>query len=272
VIFPEQCKHVGFASAKPYSEKVYFLSRYLVRPVSNGYEIIEVHVNQEEKGMMRSIVMSSVIAGPREVYRYPEKVQLHDRARLVQLALDAGYRCTLFTGLDEHMTFVLDPDPLASLKIHVYDVSPPLPSLSACIRELESCGLFGEMNVTFCHHVLDLTQMKADVFPCRAAGFARTLDADAMHGGERIAGCMTASKLVTECYGTGFELVNICPLAAVNEEPFIARCCRSEREGVGDHNGRRGAVVHWGASPRQIADFVTALVNEWRKHEKGCGC
>jgi len=111
--------------------------------------------------------------------------------------------------------------------------------------------------------------MKADVFPCRAAGFLRTLDADVMHGGERIAGCMTGSALVNECYGTPFELVNICPLAAVSEEPFIARCCRSEREGVGEYNGRQGAVVHWGASPGQIADSVTLMVKEWRKHEKG---
>jgi hypothetical protein len=152
----------------------------------------------------------------------------------------------------------------------VYDTSPPRPSLSACIHELEASGLFGELRISFSHHILDLTGMKADVFPCRAAGFLTTLDTDVMRGGERIAGCITGSSLVNECYGTGFELLNICPLAAVSEEPFIARCCRSEREGIGEYNGRHGAVVHWGASPRQIADSVVILVEEWRKHEK-CG-
>ena len=43
------------------------------------------------------------------------------------------------------MTFVLDPDLSGLLKIHVYDVAPPRPSLSACIRELESAGLFGDL-------------------------------------------------------------------------------------------------------------------------------
>jgi hypothetical protein len=272
VIFPERCKYVGFASAKPCGEKVYFLSRYLVHPVGNGFEIIEIKTDPDEKGAMRRIVSSHVIASADEVFRYPDKVQIHNRALLIQLALDSGYRCTLFSGLDEHLTFVLDPSQSGLTKVHVYDASPPRPSLSACIRELEAFGLFGELDITFNHHIVDLSTMKADVFPCRAAGFIRTLDADVMHGGERIAGCVTGSQLVNECYGTGFELVNICPLAAVSEEPFIARCCRSEREGVGEYNGRLGAVVHWGASPAQIAASLTLLLIEWRKHEKGGSC
>ena len=269
MIFPEQCKHVGFASTKPCGEKVYFLSRYLVHPMNNRYEVLEIETDPAEKGMMRRIISSKVIAPAGEVYRYPEKVQLHDRTRLIQLASDACYRCTVFFGHDEHMTFVLDPDLSGLLKLHVYDASPPRPSLSACIRELESCGLFGEFGITFCHHLLDLSQVKADVFPCRAAGFEKTLDADTLNGSERVAGCMTGSQLVSECYGTGFELLNICPLAAAGEEPFIARCCRSERVGVGNYNGKLGAVVHWGASPRQIAVSIEALVRRWKEYEEG---
>lgn len=264
MIFPEQCKHVGLASEKPCGEKVYFLSRYLVRPVAGGHEILEVTLDPDEKGMMRSIVSSRVIATADELYRYPAPVQIHDRAGLVRLALDTGSRCTLFTGLDEHMTFVLDPDLSGFRKIHIYDVSPPRPSLSACIRELEAAGLFGELSVTFCHHVQDITGLNADVYPCRAAGFPRTLDADPLTGGERVAGCMTGSRLAEECYGTEVELLSICPLAAVAEGPFIARCCRSEREGLGTWNGKRGFVVHWGASPARIAEAVAVLAREGR--------
>ena len=60
--------------------------------------------------MMRAILSSGACA-EQEVYHYPEKVNLHNRTRLVELALDTGYRCTIFTGHDEHQTFVLDPDP-----------------------------------------------------------------------------------------------------------------------------------------------------------------
>ena len=264
MIFPGQCKNVGFASTKPCGDLVYFLSRYLVRETGTGYEVLEVTLDDAGKGMMRHIVSSKVIAGSHEVYRYPEKVNLHDRTRLVHLATDTGYRCTIFTGLDEHMNFVLDPDMSVFCTIHVYDVTPPRPSLSSCIRELEAAGLFGELSVLFCHHIRDTTQVHADVFPCRASGFTRTLDADPMQGGERVAGCLTGSQIYTECYGKNFTLDNICPLECVQEEPFLARCCRSEREGIGTWNGKTGAVVHWGADPAHIAHRVNELVLHWR--------
>jgi hypothetical protein len=265
MIFPEQCKQVGYASTKPCGDQVYFLSHYLVRDTGDGYELLEIILDPEGKGMMRTIVASKVIATAQETYRYAEKVQIHDRTRLIGLALDTGFRCTIFTGLDEHMTFVLDPDTSGLIRIHVYDVSPPRPSLSACIRELESAGLFGDLSVTFCHHTRDITQVHADAYPCRAAGYTRTLDADPMQGGERVAGCLTSSQFFTECYGKDFVLENICPLESVREEPFIARCCRSERVGVGIYKGKSGAVVHWGANPSQIARAVNELVVQWRE-------
>jgi hypothetical protein len=264
VIFPEQCKLVGHASTKPCGDLVWFLSRWLVRDTGAGYELLAITPDPNGKGMMRKIIASNVIATEKETYRYPAKVQINDRARLVELALDTGYRCTIFTGLDEHMTFVLDPDLLGFQKIHVYDVTPPRPSLSSCLRDLQAAGLFGELSVTFCHHIRDITQVKADVYPCRAAGYAKTLDADPMEGGEKIAGCLTGSQFFTENYGTDFTVENICPLESVKEEPFIARCCRSEREGIGMYKGKFGAVVHWGASPARIAHALEDMVNQWR--------
>jgi len=259
VIFPEHCKSVGQAGQKPCGEKVYFLSRWLLRHTQGGYEVLEVTPDPAATGMMRPILSSRVIATEREVYHYPEKVNLHNRTRLVELALDAGYRCTVFTGHDEHRTFVLDPDLSGFLKIHVYDVTPPRPSLSACIREIENTGLFGDLSVQFVHHIRDITGVHADVYPCRAAGFSRTLDADALKGGEHVAGCLTASQLCTECYGPDFDLSNICPLECVAEEPFIARCCRSEREGMTAWAGRSGAVVHWGAEPVKVYEAVRSI-------------
>lgn len=264
MIFPEHCKNVGHATSKPCDEKVYFLSRYLLRDTGDGYEVLEVTLDPHGNGMMRAIVSSRVLARSHEVYRYPEKVNLHNRTRLVELALDSGFRCTIFTGHDEHQTFVLDPDSSSFLKIHVYDVSPPRPSLSACIRELEAAGMFGDLSVQFCHHIHDITEVHADVYPCRASGFEKTLDADIMRGGEQVAGCLTASQFYTECYGKDFQLVNICPLECIREEPFIARCCRAEREHSTSWNGKTGAVVHWGAHPVKIYESIRDLVSRWR--------
>jgi len=264
VIFPEHCKYVGYASAKPCGDRVYVLSRYLVRETPDGCEVLETVTDPAQNTVMRDIRLSRVLATPDEVYRYPEKVQINDRARLVRLAKESGYRCTIFTSLEENMTFILDPDLSEFLTIHVYDVIPPRPTLSAGIKELEAAGLFGELSVTFEHHVRDIAGIPADLYPCRAAGFTRTLDADPLKGGERVAGCLTASQLCTECYGENFTLENICPLGEISEEPFIARCCRSEREGIRTWNGKFGAVVHWGASPAKIARAVEELVREWR--------
>ncbi|HSA38107.1 MAG TPA: hypothetical protein P5013_04340 [Methanoregula sp.] len=265
MIFPEHCKHVGHASTKPCDERVYFLSRWLLRDTPGGHEVLEVTLDQTRKGMMRPVLSSRVLATESEVYHYPEKVNLHNRTRLVELALDSGCRCTVFTSHDEHQTFVLDPDLSGFLKIHVYDVSPPRPSLSSCIHELENAGLFGLLTVQFCHHIRDITEVSADVYPCRAAGFEKTLDEDTMQGGEKVAGCLTAAQFYTECYGKDFHLVNICPLECVREEPFIARCCRGEREGPGSWNGKSGAVVHWGADPGNIYAAVRDLVSRWRE-------
>jgi hypothetical protein len=264
MIFPEHCKYVGHASAKPCGDRVYFLSRYLLHETESGPELLEVALDPADTGMMRRIVSSHVLARAEEVSQYPEKVQLHDRTKLILLARDSGYRCTVFTGVDEHMTFVLDPDVSALLVVHVYDVSPPRPNLSMWLRELEAAGRFGDLSLQVCHHVRDIREIRADVYPCRAAGFDHTLDADPMHGGERLAGCLTGSQFYTECYGNDFTLENICPLGQVQEEPFIARCCRSEREGPCTWNGKTGVVVHWGASPAKIARAVTDLAVRWR--------
>ena len=264
MIFPEHCKYVGHASTRPCGDRVYFLSRYLIRETDAGPELLEVTLDPAGKGMMRDIISSRVLATPDQVYCYPDRVQIHDRPRLVRLAEESGYRCTIFTSLEENKTFVLDPDLSGFLTIHVYDVIPPRATLSASLKELESDGLFGELTVQFDHHVRDISAVMADAYPCRAAGYTRTLDADAMHGGEHLAGCLTGSQFFTECYGKNFTLENICPLEQVTEEPFLARCCRAEREGIGTWNNKFGAIVHWGASPAMIARSVNELVARWR--------
>jgi hypothetical protein len=267
MIFPRQCKEIGIASTRPCGDRVYFLSRYLIRCTQSGYEILEVTADPSGKGLMRDVAGTRVLAGAGETWWYPEKVQLHNRARLVRLASESKKRCTIFTGIDEHTTFVCDPDPSLFQTVAVYDVIPPRPSLSSCIRDLEEAGMFSELDVAFEHTLRDISQVDADIYPCRASGFARTLDTDLLLGGERVAGCLTATQFLRECYGEGFEVTDICPLSIVEEEPFIARCCRKEREGIGIHGGKFGAVVHWGASPFEIFTAVRDLLARWRERK-----
>jgi hypothetical protein len=120
--------------------------------------------------------------------------------------------------------------------------------------------------------VRDIREIGADVYPCRAAGFARTLDSDPVRDGETVAGCMTGAQIIRECGKKEIVLKEVCPLESVLEEPFIARCCRGEREGVREFRGRFGGVVHWGATPGIIADTVKQVAEGWRSHARDRGC
>jgi hypothetical protein len=264
MIFPHEYKHIGYADTEPCGKRVYFLSEYLVHKTVQGHEVIRVRTDPDEKGLMRRVVSEEVLASGDEVSWYPEKVNITNRAGLIRLAMESGRRCTIFSGLDEHMTFVLDPDLSALLAIHVFDARPPLPALSARVRELEANGLFGGLDIMFIHHVTDISRTGAEVHPCRAAGFSLTLDADRMTGGETVAGCRASLGIYRECYGDDFTLIDICPIGSVTEEPFITRCCQKERCGTGMYNGKYGAVVHWGAAPWDIFHAIEGLVAGWR--------
>ncbi|RQD82009.1 MAG: hypothetical protein D5R96_06165 [Methanocalculus sp. MSAO_Arc2] len=265
MIFPPECKVVGHAYQKPVGDKVYFLTEYLVRRVPDGFELLKVTPNPEGHGMMRDIIHEEVLARADETVMYPGRVNQHDRADMVRRALSTKKRCTIFGAMDEHMNFVLDPDLSLFQIVHVYDIRPPRANLSVTIESLEKDGLLGELECIFEHHVRDISLIDADVYPCRAGGFSKTLDMDRMEGGERVAGCLTGRQLYQECYGSNFKLIEICPISAVSEEPFLARCCRKEQSGIGMYNGFFGAVVHWGASPKTVLDAVYEMVQEWRR-------
>jgi hypothetical protein len=264
MIFPKECKETGYASSEPCGKKVYFLSEYVIRKTDGGHEIVRFNKDPTKKGLMREVTGEEVIVPANEVSWYPYHVNIHNRAGLVRLALESATRCTIFRGLDEHLTFVIDPDLAGFLTIHVYDVVPPLPSLSATIRELEGCGMFADLDVTFSHVLTDVGLVNADVHPCRAAGFKKTLDADPMKGDEIVAGCRASAGVFLECYGDNFRLVDICPMGMVAKEPFITRCCQTERTGIGKVNDLKGVVVHFGASPPDIYRAVAQLVRDWR--------
>ncbi|MGB4579307.1 MAG: hypothetical protein WBH94_06025 [Methanoculleus sp.] len=265
MIFPPHCKYVGMVTGTPSGNQVYFLSRYLIQETDGGLEVLEVETDPGGTGLMREVLSTRVLATGDEVCRYPEAVNVHDRTCLVTAALKSGCRCTVFSGHGGQTTFVLDPDISEFLHIHVYDVIPPRPHLSATLHDLEGTGLFGDLEIVFEHHLRDIREIEADVYPCRAAGFPRTLDTDPFQSGDRVAGCLTARELVRECYGEEIVVESTCPLDAVRSEPFIARCCRSERGGIRNWNGMFGAVVHWGASPRDIAEAVIQVTTAWRE-------
>ena len=82
---------------------------------------------------------------------------------------------------------------------------------------------------------------------------------------KKIVCCTTGRQITHECYGDEYTFEETCPLAYVDAEPFIARCCRIERKGVRTINGKLGVVVHWGANAKDIAKAIDELLRVWRK-------
>jgi hypothetical protein len=275
MIFPDEYKLVGIKDRERRGESVYFATEYLIS--RDGPRLYQV--KSSGSGFMREVVELEPIASGQEIVFYPDIVDTRNRARLIELANEvcrSGKANTVvFRGLDEHITFVKDPDPALVLTIEVLDVSPPNPPwLVHVLSGLEACGLLGDLTVRFEPHILDLRRFDCDCvyYPCRASGLGRSLDTDrVVHEHPRIVGCEVSREIfmaTNPC--KDFEFVNICPLHSLEpvfepKGPFITRCCRSERRGKTSKNGQPGMVVHWGDGPARIAEAVRCLVQDLRK-------
>ena len=275
MIFPEEYKFVGIKDRERRGESVYFATEYLIS--RDGPSLY--HVTSRGTGFMREVVGLEPISFGQEIVFYPDIVDTRNRAQLIELA---GGLCrskkvntVVFRGLDEHITFVKDPDPAQVLTIEVLDVSPPDPPwLVHVLGGLEACGILGELMVRFVPHILDLRRFDcASVYyPCRASGLGRSLDTDpVIHEHPMIVGCAISREIfLANNPGKDFEFVNICPLHSsesvfLPSGPFITRCCRSEQRGMTSKNGQPGMVVHWGDGPWKIAEAVRCLVQDLRK-------
>jgi hypothetical protein len=275
MIFPEEYKLVGIKDRERRGEAVYFATEYLIS--REGPRLYRV--KSRGSGYMREVEELELIASGREIEFYPENVDTQNRALLIDLAQEVcqggSVNTVVFQGQDEHITFVKDPDPTQVLKIEVLDVSPPDPPwLVYVLRNLESCGILGDLSVRFVPRILDLRRFDCECvyYPCRASGLGRSLDTDIVVV-ERplIVGCEVSREIFLENYpGKDYQFVNICPLhsqeaALMPERPFLTRCCRSERRGPASKNGQMGMAVHWGDGPWKIAEAVRCLVQDLRR-------
>ena len=228
---------------------------------------------------MREVIELELISFGQEIMFYPDIADTRNRAKLIELAENicrsGKVNTVVFRGLDEHITFVKDPDPAQILTIEVLDVSPPHPPwLFHVLAGLEACGILGDLTVRFVPQILDLRQFDCDCvyYPCRASGLGRSLDTDpVVHEHPRIVGCTVSREIfLANNPSKDFEFVNICPLHSSEpvfepRGPFITRCCRSELRGLTRKNGQLGMVVHWGDGPWNIAEAVRCLVQDLRK-------
>ncbi len=267
MIFPPSCKYIGNASSKPYGDKVYFLTQYLIHPTPAGPEILKI-LPGKEGGMMRNIASVETLAPPSEISVWQGDINPHDRVDLIKKAMTTGKRCTIFGSESDHMTFVFEPDLSSFETVHIYDITPPHANLSETLSSLEKLGYFESDQIIFEHHIKNISEITADLYPCRAGGFSQTLDRDRPHTGDTIACCKTGRQICREETDADIHFKETCPLSQVNAEPFIARCCRIEDSGIRRHNGFFGVTVHWASSSRVIAEALAEMLREWHAQQK----
>ncbi len=273
MIFPADYKSVGVTrtdQAERIGGPVYFTSEYLIADLPSGYAIYKV--KSEGEGLLRKLVSLELIAKGNQIIKFKEKLDAHDRTRLIESAIPLCKRSVntvIFEGMDRHVTFVHEPSLLEVMEIEIIDIMPPEPPwLVSAIERLVSSGILGELNIRFTKKLIDLRRFEGEktVFPCYASELkGKYLDTDIdIEDNSELVGCDISKQIFELRFpGLTYKHINMCPLKAelyMPTKPFITRCCQSKKSGMVNINGIDGAVVHWGASEYDIVDAIRMLV------------
>jgi len=271
LIFPMDYREVGTTREVRREDPIYFSTRYII--VLEEEPSIYAVDPAEETGFLRASRSNKLLAAPGEVIYNPFPVDTRDRAALIEWAsrfCGEEVKAVVFRGVDEHLTFVYEPDLKAITDVEILDVVPPEPSwLVQTIDGLKASGMIGDLAMRFSSRVLDLSQYWGDdvYYPCTASGLGKSLDSDRVDVEDPlIVGCEISREVFRAAYpGKNHRFINTCPVSHPDlrpKGPFVTRCCRSERRGLTRIDGHTGVLVHWGDGAPQIYEAIRCLKEE----------
>ncbi|MDY0266204.1 MAG: hypothetical protein RBQ94_00925 [Methanimicrococcus sp.] len=292
MIFPSEYKTIGWTkkekNANIVSKKIYFLSEYILEETDEGYRLYSIC--HEGAGFLREFTDSELLADEEEILLCAKEMNIKNRTLLIQTANQmlqeenekrtGGKKeatTVIFKGFDKHLTFVKDPNVSEILEIQIIDVFPPSPPwLFDCVRRLEACHIFGDLQIKFKEKLVDLSvhQSEKTIYPCHSSGLTgKFLDSDFLdekEDGWLLVGCDTSRRIIETLYpDLKYDFKDMCPMRSNEtkpDQPFIMRCCKAENSGkIFEINGQRGVVVHWGAGEWQIAESIRKLAIELQK-------
>ena len=273
MIFPADYKSVGVTRSDPTQRMgcpIYFTTEYLIADLPSGFSIYRV--KSEGEGLLKKLVSLELIAKGKQIKKFEEKLDSHDRTRLIESAIPLCKRnvnTVIFEGMDRHITFVQHPSLHEVMEIEVIDISPPEPPwLAFAVQRLVRSGILGELNIRFTTNLIDLHKFegKKMVFPCYASELkGKYIDTDTdIEDNSTLVGCDISKQIFELRFPSlSYRHINMCPLKTelyMPTKPFITRCCQSKKSGMVNINGIDGAVVHWGASEYDIVDAIRMLV------------
>jgi hypothetical protein len=188
---------------------------------------------------------------------------------MVRIALDHLGKTVVVRGMFNHVSFASSGD---VFELMVMDVVPPRPSkLMTLLEKAISAGLI-DLPIAPVLEEIDLNELERNVttgtvvFPCRASGMLSRrkvlyLDETPTIAGETtLVGCDLSRRIYKSIYKTNPRFVNMCArdLRTDDGKKRVVKCCKV-REGF--EIERNTAVVPWGATVREVADAVNALLS-----------
>ncbi|MPZ78916.1 MAG: hypothetical protein GEV28_00330 [Actinophytocola sp.] len=216
-----------------------------------------------------------LLAGPEEaVYVHAPDVDLGVPCQVGRAARQhaPGVRCVIVQGRYEHVSFILDPDPI---RVRLAEVAPPYPAklLDQARRVLEVAEDLPPIVLE--PQIFDLLELAAArpaeryLFPCRGSGIAPEgievfyLDERPPRHDWVLVGCERSRQIHQHFYGDLPPSIEMCPreLVRPGPNPILTKCCDLEEGVVQDG---MTTVVPWGASLNEVHAGLRRLVAEHR--------
>lgn len=219
------------------------------------------------------ITQVELLAGPDEaVYVHAPEVDLGIPYQLGRAARQhaPGVRCVIVQGRYEHVSFILDPDPI---RVRLAEVAPPYPAklLDQAQRVLDVAEDLPPIKLE--PQIFDLLELATArpaeryLFPCRGSGIAPE-GSEVFYLDERpprhdwvLVGCERSRQIHRHFYGDVPPNIEMCPRALVGPgpNPILTKCCDLEEGVVQDG---MMTVVPWGASLNEVHAGLRRLVVE----------
>jgi hypothetical protein len=250
--------------------EAYRHTRYIVVHGLDGVALLEV-AKASEAPLFTPITGVEVLAGPAEsAWLTSPDSDVGVPAQLCRKALEraAGARCVIVQGRYQHVSFILDPDPI---RLRVVEVAPPDPPklLDQARRVLDVTEDLPPIQLQ--PEIVDIVELARRrpapryLYPCRGSGAAPD-GAEVFYLDERparrdwvLVGCERSREIHRDVYGDEPRYLEMCPneLVEPGTGPVLTKCCQLE-----DWIERDGLVVRvpWGATLAEVRAGIQAVV------------
>jgi hypothetical protein len=252
--------------------EVYRHTRFVVvRDPAGATALVEVEKAPSE-ALFVQVARVTVHAFPHEcVYVTAPEVDTGVPSSLAAVARQRaqGARCVVVQGRYDHVSFVLEPDPV---RIRVADLVPPHPAklVDQASRVLELAEELPPLELV--PEVVDLADLARRqrpaaryLLPCRASGFrlggaaVSFLDERPPREDWTLVGCARSRAIHQWFYGDLPETaIETCPrkLLPPGNGPLLTKCCLLEHDNSVDQDS---VVVPWGASLALVRQALADL-------------